>query len=187
MRFIRSLAALALLAGVLGVSAAEPPASKPKEDEGKPAKKADGKLDHKSLKTMLENLGYEVKPYGKDKTSYSFMVKLERFNAAVSVSLSQDQTRLWLVANSPKIANTKAIPAGVMRKLVQWNKTVAPCFFTFNEKAGYVYLLHTVPNKDIDAEFLSTMIEVFAGTIKKTWKDWNAAALNPQTVAKSKP
>src|SRR5262249_40544723 len=148
-------------------------------EKKEPEKKADAKLTHASLLALLKKLGHEPVVYGTNKTDYQLTVNLENFRSVFSVHLSSDQSRLWLLAHSGKLTDVKAIPPAVLRKLVQLNSDQAPFHFTLDEKAARVYMLFSVPNKEITSAFLTTMLDEFAGAIKRTWNDWRYETLQP--------
>jgi uncharacterized protein (TIGR03067 family) len=177
---LHSWASLALLLGLL-VTASAQDTKEPDKTDKKDAKKKAGAapLTPESLLAMLEKLGYEPSRWGKDKTNYQLAITTGDYKSTFSLYLSNDRTRLWIVASFTKLVDVEAVPATALLKLLAWNESIAPFHFILDEKAMRVYLQLSVPNEGIDSASLNVWIESMAGHIKRTAADWNYPVLQP--------
>jgi hypothetical protein len=147
---------------------------------GEPAPKADapavkpGQATDDGLKTMLENLGYDVRASKSSDGKPMYYVKLKRdtWEFEVSVALSSDNTELWLTCGVVDLPPTDKVPAEVLEKMLAKSDELGPTHFGM-KKSRRVYLNCPIENKDVTPARLRAALDQLGDDIKGTEDLWN--------------
>jgi len=147
---------------------------------GEPAPKAEapatkpGQLTDDSLKTMLDNLGYDVRASKSADGKPMYYVKLKRdtWEFEISVVLRSDISMLWLTCGVADLPPTDKVPAEVLEKMLAKSDELGPTHFGM-KKSRRVYLNCPLQNKDITPASLRKNLEQLADDVKGTEDLWN--------------
>lgn len=175
MKTIKTIAiALMFTAFAAGVARAE-------DKQDKPA----GVLDDNSLKTMLENLGYEPKPikYQNGRTGQRIKVAFKGFDAEMDVSLSANNANVWGVLNVAELKSEHHADGSRFIKILQLNLTHGPCHFRISKDGKYITLARGMTNRIIVAKDLKGHIDDLLSTAEQTAEYWDTSKWTAQPPA----
>lgn len=145
-------------------------------------------IEENSLKSMLENLGYEPKEikYTDNRTGYSIQVKFKGYDAEMRIVLSPSGSNVWGVLNLAELKSEHNAEASRFVKLLQLNLTHGPCHFRISSDGKYLTLARGMFAKGLTAKELREHIEELLSTAEKTVEHWDVtkwtAAPAPDTV-----
>ena len=127
-------------------------------------------LNDASLKTMLDGLGYEIKPLSK-----GFLVtsKVDTWSLYVQAVLSPDGTKLGLNANLGDVKDLSAIPAKKWLDLLVSNGQIDPSTFYVDRDTKKLYLHRVLDNRSITPVVLRSQLQNFTNDIIKTADLWD--------------
>lgn len=129
-------------------------------------------LSNDSLKTMLDNMGYEPKALSK---GYLLVIKQDTWTLNMQVVLSGDSRKLGLNANLGKVEDPSSVTADQWMKLLISNGDIDPSAFYFDKDQKKLYLHRSFDNRAVTAASLRREIENFAGNIRSTAPLWGFA------------
>jgi hypothetical protein len=120
-----------------------------------------------NLKTTLENMGFETKDLG----ASTYQITLNQGTVIpMSVSLSTDESRIWLITFFTDKALT-SYSADKLIKLLQSNWSTGVSFFVLN--GNKLEMLHPVENRNITPILLRKEIESHARSVTNTETLWS--------------
>ena len=127
------------------------------------------KIDRKQLRTMLSQLGYEVKDLetapGKEK--YSFTIQQGGLNIPIAAEISANENYIWLTVfcKDGAPAGDKAV------NLLKRNADIQPSQF-YVTKSNKTMLGLCIENHEITNAVLRQRVEKIAADVVSTKDDW---------------
>lgn len=174
----RLTCATALCAAVASVLALTP-ASRADDPPAGPKR-----LTNDELVKMATKLGYDVKPL--DKTFTQVILERSGWRSVLRLSLSTDNTVVWMDALLLTTSYPDAVPAETWRKLLVKNDSILPVAFTLNKSSKRLYLTHALPNADLTPALLREHLELLDQTLEQTKDLWKLANFVPPLSAEGR-
>jgi hypothetical protein len=154
-----------------------------KKKDADPAKKADAKpapslpadaLTHETLKTRLEDMGYDFKVTKSTNGTPMYLVTIDRNNYrfVFYASLSSDFKRLWVSSALRPLPEAGKVRADILEKLLAKNYDIGPIHFAVKSNR-YLYLDLALMNRHITARSLRTDLDEFMAAVRSTETLWN--------------
>ncbi len=139
-------------------------------DQGAGTQNAVTKLDYQSLKTMIAQLGYEIKTLGEDATKpkYEIVVKTEGFTIPMGLEVSPSGNYVWITAN---LGKAPAAGSEVNSEFLRENGVIQPCQF-YTTKSDFLMIGLPIDNRNIDSVVLRRLIDKMAGDVSDTSDLW---------------
>jgi hypothetical protein len=167
-----------LLAALMALTlSAATAAADPEDDDtpfARPTKPSTpGVLTEKSLRTLLDNMGYEPKSLG----GGWYEITLEReggWTLYLTLRVSPDQKEVFLTAKLSPLDPRKA-PADRLLKLLRENDYINPAAFVYNDSQKFLYLVQRLPNRDLTAKVLRSRIDNFGDILQRTASLWDTS------------
>src|SRR4051812_20331930 len=105
------------------------------DDEDAPRKLTPGRL-----RTMLDNLGYDVTEKANENGSPVFTVKISRdtWKFVFQIAFSNDRSMIWLMANLREVPEG-GLPPTVTSQMLAKNGTMGRTFFTIQQRWMWLY------------------------------------------------
>jgi len=120
-----------------------------------------------NLRVSLENLGYETIDLGSD----TYQIKLvPGASVPISVALSPDGSRIWLVTNLGNKVLTD-LPHDRLIKILQSNRNIGTSFFALT--TNRLEMLSDIENREITPVILRKAIELQAKNVANTVALWD--------------
>ena len=133
-------------------------------------------LTEDTLKSMLENLGYDVTVSG-DKPPHHYKIGETGANLdyTISLELSTDKgnTVLWIYAGLYEVPSDKPVPSVPLLALLAKNDDIGPTFFSYATSNKLLYLNAPTANVDITPPVLRQKIRNFVSKLDSTYSLWN--------------
>jgi hypothetical protein len=121
------------------------------------------------LRTMLVQLGYEVKDLEKEPGKEKYEIKLVTagYNVPMGVEISPSGNYIWLTVflKGETPSGEKAV------KLLRRNAEIQPSFF-YVTKSDRIMLALPVENRNVSNPVLKSRLEKVAGDVDKSADDW---------------
>ncbi|HEX4569702.1 MAG TPA: hypothetical protein VH184_04695 [Dongiaceae bacterium] len=131
-------------------------------------------LTEDTLKSMLENLGYDVTVSG-DKPPHHYKIGESGSNLdyTISLELSTDKgnTILWIYAGLYEVPSPT--PSAPLLALLAKNDEIGPTFFSYATSNKLMYLNAPTANIDITPAILRQKIRNFVTKLDSTYSLWN--------------
>lgn len=127
-------------------------------------------LDDASLKTMLDGLGYDVKPLN---SGFLITYSVDTWSLYVQVVLSPDGTKLGLNANLGQVDDLSTISAKKWLELLEANGRIDPSAFYVDEANRKLYLHRVMDNRDVTPALLRGQFENFVKNITDNGDLWD--------------
>lgn len=131
-------------------------------------------LTTESLGTMLENLGYEVKPWD-NKKGYGVTWKQDTWTFYANASVSTNGGVLWLVMPLGNVEDPAKAKLAAVFGLLTENDAIGPLHFSYNTSNKRLYLNDPVPNVGVTPARLRKELEDMAAVLKRTEPMWDTA------------
>jgi len=166
------LSATGLFALILWGCTAVSPLLKAQDKDQDPPKQtepAGQTLSDDTLKTVLDNMGYEPKKLSK---GYLLAIKQSTWTINMQVVLSPDNRKLGLNSNLGVVEDPASIQAAQWMNLLIANGDIDPSAFYFDKTQKKLYLHRSFDNRAITPAILKKEIENFAGNVQKTEDLW---------------
>lgn len=139
----------------------------PAEPPSQPVEVASTAITPEKLGTMLADLGYEVKDISVDgkKDYYQIVSEREGWKIFITVSLSTDQTLVWLGVKFAPLPNAAAASPEAWLKLLELTQTHYPVHFALDETSR-IRIWLPIENVEVDLNRLRTEIEGFDDVVR---------------------
>lgn len=144
-------------------------AQKTDQDPPKPAETAGQTLTDDTLKTTLDNMGFEPKKLSK---GYLLAIKQDTWTLNVQIVLSPDARKVGLNANLGKVDEPSTVLASQWMDLLVSNGDIDPSAFYFDKDQKKLYLHRSFDNRAITPAVLRKEVDNFATNIRQTEKLW---------------
>jgi len=134
------------------------------------------RLNHESLKLMLENMGYEIHKAGKYNSGapwYQLKFKEGGADYFVMVSLPKDQKTVWVIADLVNLDKQQELPRVIAIKMLDHNYIDSKhVYFSFGAKGRHLRLKGALPNRSVTPIALRTLIRETLETLKTEKQIW---------------
>lgn len=141
-----------------------------KLDPPKQEESAGQSLTDDTLKSTLDNMGYEPKKLSK---GYLLAIKQDNWTLNMQVVISPDGRKMGLNSNLGMVEDPSTITAKQWMDLLVSNGEIDPSAFYFDKEQKKLYLHRSFDNRAITPAVLRKEIENFAGNIRKTSDLWS--------------
>jgi hypothetical protein len=126
-------------------------------------------LTDDSLKSMLDNMGYEPKKLTK---GYLLVIKQDTWTLNMQLVISPDGRKLGLNANLGKVDDLATVPASQWIDLLVSNGDIDPSFFYVDKEQKKLYLHRSFDNRAVAPAILRKELDNFATNIRQTNALW---------------
>lgn len=141
----------------------------------------------------IDQIGAALDKYGKNTitnngtTIYSVDVTRGKWTLNIIVSLSGDQTVIWMTNNLLDIGDpTKASPAA-LAALMKKNTDIGPMFFSLEGDNNTVRLSYPVANYALTPQVLQAQVDALIQTVLDTQALWQQDVLTPNSAGAAAP
>jgi hypothetical protein len=130
----------------------------------------------------VAQLGDALTPYGKNTmtnnghTDYSITVPSGKWKINVLLSISPDGSVIWMTNNLSQVPDAGKVSSEALLNLLKKNWDIGPMFFEI--RGGHLVMTQPVPNHDLNAASMKTIVDNFVSTVVA-----NAALWDPATLA----
>jgi hypothetical protein len=134
---------------------------------------AQGGLTSDTLKTMLDNMGLDVKDGGNG--VWYVGQSRDNWNLNVNISVSQDQTVLWFYATFSAIPDIDKVPASVWKNLLLCNAAYGVTFCIEQPAQGqpYLELQHAIENRGITPQIMKKNLDLMFDSVVNDANWWD--------------
>jgi hypothetical protein len=139
------------------------------QDPPKQAEVISPSLTDDTLKTTLDNMGFEPKKLSK---GYLLAIKQDTWTLNVQIVLSPDARKVGLNANLGKVDEPSTVLASKWMELRISNGDIDPSAFYFDKDQKKLYLHRSFDNRALMPAVLRKEIDNFAANIRQTEKLW---------------
>ena len=143
-----------------------------------------GSLTHESLKSRLDDMGYEFETKKSTNGSPMYLVHVNRsdYRFLFYVSLSSDLKRVWVSAPLRALPEPDKVRADILEKILAKNYDLGPTHFALRTNR-YLYLELPLANQDLTPRKLRGELDDFMAAVRSTEPLWNPAKYPATTVA----
>lgn len=130
----------------------------------------------------VAQLGDALTPYGKNtmtnngQTSYSITVPSGKWQINVILSISPNGRVIWMTNNLSEVPDAGKVSSAALLNVLKKNRDIGPMFFEIWD--GSLVMTYPVPNHDLNAASMKTIVDNFVSTVVA-----NAALWDPATLA----
>ncbi len=130
----------------------------------------------------VAQLGDALTPYGKNtmtnngQTSYSITVPSGKWKINVILSISPNGRVIWMTNNLSEVPDAGKVSSAALLNVLKKNRDIGPMFFDIWD--GSLMMTYPVPNHDLNAASMKTIVDNFVSTVVA-----NAALWDPATLA----
>lgn len=130
----------------------------------------DTQITRPQLRSMLEQLGYEVKDLVKDagKEKYTVTVTRGGLDIPIAYEISSNNGYIWLTVN---LGDAPSESSSKNAALLRQNGKIQPCQFYVTEK-GLLMMGFPVENKNVTNALLRQRTDTIADNVSKTEDIW---------------
>jgi hypothetical protein len=179
-KFVGAVAAAAIVIGGLGiafgtnaVSQTRAGASQTKASGG-PSAGLGGALS-------VAQLGDALTPYGKNtttnngQTSYSITVPSGKWKINVILSISPNGQVIWMTNSLTPVPDAGKVSSSALLNVLKKNRDIGPMFFEIWN--GSLVMTYPVPNHDLNAAAMKSIVDDFVATVVNNATLWDPATL----------
>lgn len=139
------------------------------QDPPKQVEVAGQTLTEDTLKTTLDNMGYEPKKLSK---GYLLAIKQDTWTINMQIVLSPDSRKLGLNANLGIVEDPAAVSATQWMNLLIANGDIDPSAFYFDKEQKKLYLHRSFDNRTVTPAVLRKELDNFAANVRQTEALW---------------
>jgi hypothetical protein len=127
------------------------------------------RLSADELKTMLTNLGHDLKQINKeaDKEKWEFSVKTPGFNIPVGAEISPSKQFVWLTVSLGAITDKQDL-----KELLRLNGRIQPTQAYLTAK-DVLMMGFAIENRSVTPALMKNRIEKLTGDVEKSASVWN--------------
>jgi len=133
----------------------------------------------------IDQIGQALDKYGKNastnngQTTYSITVTHGKWNINLLISLSPNNSVIWITNDMADIPDTSKASPDALAKILEKNTDIGPMFFSILGQNHTLRLSNPVPNHDMTVDALQSQIEAVLSTVADTAPLWAPDALTP--------
>lgn len=132
----------------------------------------DAKIDDAGLKTMLTNLGYEVKEPGTN--TFEVSMSTAGLNIPTRAFISKSKTKLWLSVALMQKEGVAKLTRDDLQTILEKNVDVGPCHFMIEN--GWLKLKMALDNRGITPAVLRSELDYLAARVGDSKSVWQKPA-----------
>ena len=130
----------------------------------------------------IAQLGDALTPYGKNtmtnngQTNYSITVPSGKWKINVIFSISPNGRVIWMTNKLSPVPDAGKVSSAALLNVLKKNRDIGPMFFEIMN--GSLVMTYPVPNNNLNAASMETIVDDFVSTVVD-----NAALWDPATLA----
>jgi hypothetical protein len=130
----------------------------------------------------VAQLGDALTPFGKNtttnngQTSYSVTVPSGKWKINIIISISPNGSVIWMTNSLSPVPDAGKVSPAALLNVLKKNRDIGPMFFEIWN--GSLVMTYPVPNHDLNAASVKTIVDDFVSTVVN-----NAALWDPATLA----
>lgn len=177
LKFVGAVAAAAIVIGGLGIAFGTNAVSQTKPGAGQ-TKAASG-AERGAL--SVTQLGDALTSYGKNtttnngQTSYSITVPSGKWKINVIISISPNGQVIWMTNSLTPVPDAGKVSSAALLNVLKKNRDIGPMFFEIWN--GSLVMTYPVPNHDLNAAGMKTIVDDFVATVVNNATLWDPATL----------
>lgn len=129
---------------------------------------ANDKLDDAGLKTMLTNLGYEVKEPGT--STFEVPMTAAGLNIPTRVFIAKSKSKIWLSVALITKEGVDKLTREDLQKILEKNVEVGPCHFMI--EGGWLKLKMAIDNRNVTPVILRSELDYLAARVGESKVVW---------------
>jgi hypothetical protein len=129
----------------------------------------------------VAQLGDALTPYGKNtstnngQTSYSITVPNGKWKINVILSISPNGSVIWMTNSLTPVPDAGKVSPAALLNVLKKNRDIGPMFFEIWN--GSLVMTYPVPNHDLNAAAMKSIVDDFVATVVNNASLWDPAAL----------
>jgi hypothetical protein len=129
----------------------------------------------------VAQLGDALTPYGKNattnngQTSYSITVPSGKWKINVILSISPNGAVIWMTNSLTPVPDAGKVSSAALLNVLKKNRDIGPMFFEIWN--GSLVMTYPVPNHDLNAASMKSIVDNFVATVVDNAALWDPAAL----------
>jgi hypothetical protein len=129
----------------------------------------------------VAQLGDALTPYGKNttnnngQTSYSISVPSGKWKINVILSISPNGQVIWMTNSLSQVPDASKVSSAALLNVLKKNRDIGPMFFEIWD--GSLVMTYPVPNHDLNAASMKTIVDDFVATVVNNASLWDPATL----------
>jgi hypothetical protein len=174
-KFVGAVAAVAIVIGGMAIAFGTNAASQTKAGAGQAKPGAQGGA------LSVAQLGDALTPYGKNtttnngQTSYSITVPSGKWKINVILSISPNGQVIWMTNSLTPVPDSGKVSPVALLNVLKKNRDIGPMFFEIWN--GSLVMTYPVPNHDLNAAAMKTIVDDFVATVVNNATLWDPATL----------
>ncbi|HEY4839365.1 MAG TPA: hypothetical protein VIH72_12200 [Candidatus Acidoferrales bacterium] len=179
-KFVSALAAAAIVVGGLAIAFGTNADSQTKPGAGQAKATAQGGSADRGALTVPQ-LGDALTPYGKNtttnngQTSYSITVPSGKWKINVILSISPNGQVIWMTNSLTPVPDAGKVSSAALLNVLKKNRDIGPMFFEIWN--GSLVMTYPVPNHDLNAAGMKSIVDDFVATVVNNASLWDPATL----------
>jgi hypothetical protein len=147
----------------------------------KPAAAPQQKAASQSGALTVAQLGDALTPYGKNtsnnngQTTYSISVPSGKWKINVILSISPNGQVIWMTNSLSQVPDASKVSPAALLNVLKKNRDIGPMFFEIWD--GSLVMTYPVPNHDLNAASMKTIVDDFVSTVVNNASLWDPATL----------
>ena len=129
----------------------------------------------------VAQLGDALTPYGKNtsnnngQTTYSITVPSGKWKINVVLSISPNGQVIWMTNSLSQVPDAGKVSSAALLNVLKKNRDIGPMFFEIWD--GSLVMTYPVPNHDLNAASMKTIVDDFVATVVNNASLWDPATL----------
>jgi hypothetical protein len=130
----------------------------------------------------VAQLGDALTPFGKNtttnngQTSYSITVPSGKWKINVIISISPNGKVIWMTNSLSPVPDASKVSSAALLNVLKKNRDIGPMFFEIWN--GSLVMTYPVPNHDLTAASVKTIVDDFVATVVDNAALWDPATLS---------
>jgi hypothetical protein len=178
-KFVGAAAAVAIVIGGVAMGFGTSAASQTKPGAGQTKAAASSGAERGAL--SVAQLGDALTPYGKNtttnngQTSYSITVPSGKWKINVILSISPNGQVIWMTNSLTPVPDAGKVSSSALLNVLKKNRDIGPMFFEIWN--GSLVMTYPVPNHDLNAATMKSIVDDFVATVVNNATLWDPATL----------
>lgn len=176
------LTALAIAGTAPSAEPVKTPVPTPKSE---PVKQAGKQISVEELGTMLEAMGYELKPFNnKDGKliGYSTQFESEGWTIYGTFEISEDGKKIWLFGKIAPVVD-ESTAASVLLAMIGSSDELSPAYLTYLPKSKKFEIVLPLTNGNMNPAAIRGAISTYGKAVKHALKTWDKAVATAKEKA----
>lgn len=180
LKFVGAVAAATIVIGGLAIAFGPNAVSQTKQGASQ-TKAAGAQSGAPRGALSVAQLGDALTPYGKNtttnngQTSYSITVPSGKWKINVILSISPNGQVIWMTNSLTPVPDAGKVSSAALLNVLKKNRDIGPMFFEIWD--GSLVITYPVPNHDLNAASMKTIVDDFVATVVNNASLWDPATL----------